>query len=285
MTQGSTVRGRAAGRLRAAVPTAPPPIPFKGRRRMWSGLLVTLLLAATLAVAACGSASGGDSDSTVNVLAASSLTEAFTKLGGQYEAAHPGVKVVFDFAGGPELVTQLKQGAPADVFAVVDSATMDSVADLVGGRQAFAGNTLAIVVAPGNPRQVHSLADLSSPDLKVVLVAPEVPSGKYTQQVLDKAGVAVKPVSLEQNVKGVVTKVSLDEADAGIVYVTDVTAAKDRVEGVPIPAGQNLMAAYWIAPVGSSKQRAQAQDFVTLVLSAEGQKTLQGFGFLPAGAK
>jgi molybdate transport system substrate-binding protein len=238
-----------------------------------------------LAGSACGGSSGGNGSATLHVLAASSLTEAFTKLGAQYEAAHPGVKIVFDFAGSQDLVAQLKQGAPADVVACADTSTMDSVADLVGAPQNFAGNTLAIVVPPGNARRVKSLQDLADPSLKVVLAAPEVPAGKYSQQILDQAGVTVKPVSLEQSVKGIVTKISLDEADAGIVYVTDVTAAKGKVEGVTIPAGQNVTAAYPIATVDASKLAADAKGFAALVFSPEGQKTLRDFGFLsPPGS-
>ncbi len=285
MTAGSTVRGRATGGRprRAGLPAVAARSPHRGRRPLWRGLFVTMLLAATVAVAACGSASGGTV--TMHVMAASSLTEAFTKLGAQYDAAHPGVKVVFDFAGSQDLVAQLKQGAPGDVLACADTSTMDSVADLVGTPQNFAGNTLAIIVAPGNPKMVKSLTDLADPSLKVVLAAPEVPAGEYAQQILDKAGVTVKPVSLEENVKGVVTKVSLGEADAGIVYVTDVTAAKGEVDGVTIPADQNVTAVYPIATIDASKLDAEARDFVTLVLSSEGQKTLQDLGFLPPSGR
>jgi molybdate transport system substrate-binding protein len=140
-------------------------------------------------------------------------------------------------------------------------------------------------VPPGNPKRVKSLADLADPSVKVVLAAPEVPAGEYSQQILDQAGVTVKPVSLEESVKGVVTKVSLDEADAGIVYVTDVAAAKGKVEGVTIPADQNVSAVYPIATVTASVQHASAQDFVALVLSPAGQTTLKDFGFLsPPGS-
>jgi molybdate transport system substrate-binding protein len=289
MTEGSAARGRAAGgRPRHAAGPAAGARSSRGRRSLWRGFLIAVLLAATLAVAACGGSSGGGSsggDVTLHVLAASSLTEAFTKLGAQCEADHPGVKVVFDFAGSQDLVAQLRQGAPADVLACADTSTMDSVADLVGSPRTFAGNTLAIIVPPGNPKQVGSLADLADPSAKVVLAAPEVPAGKYSQQILDQAGVTVESVSLEESVKGVVTKISLDEADAGIVYVTDVAAARGKVEGVTIPADQNVTAIYLIATVTASGQGADAQDFVALVLSPAGQKTLKDFGFLsPPGS-
>jgi molybdate transport system substrate-binding protein len=158
---------------------------------------------------------------------------------------------------------------------------MDKVKDLVGTPQNFASNLLAIVVEKGNPNGVKGLDDLASPDLKVVLAAEEVPAGKYAKQVLDQAGVTVKPVSQEDNVKAVVTKVSLGEADAGIVYVTDVTAGGDKVEGVDIPKVQNVTATYPIATVKASKDQAGAQAFMDLVLSAEGQQVLKEYGFLP----
>jgi molybdate transport system substrate-binding protein len=158
---------------------------------------------------------------------------------------------------------------------------MDKVKDLVGTPQNFASNLLAIVVEKGNPKGVKTLDDLASPDLKVVLAAEEVPAGKYAKQILDKAGVSAQPVSQEDNVKAVVTKVSLGEADAGIVYVTDVTAGGDKVEGVDIPKAQNVTATYPIATVKASKDQEGASAFMDLVLSAEGQQVLKEYGFLP----
>jgi molybdate transport system substrate-binding protein len=239
-----------------------------------------------MALGACGSSSGGVAGSAnppaeLRVFAASSLNEAFTRLGEQFTASHPDVKFAFDFAGSQDLVAQLRQGAPADVLACADTASMESVAGLVGPPRYFAGNTLAVIVPRGNPANVESLADLARSGVKVVLAAPEVPAGTYAQQILSKAGVSVKPVSLEESVKGVVTKVSLDEADAGIVYVTDVKAAGDKVKGIAIPAGENVTAVYPIATVTASAHGSLAREFVDLVLSADGQKTLQGFGFLP----
>jgi molybdate transport system substrate-binding protein len=215
------------------------------------------------------------------VFAAASLTAAFTELGGRFTAASGGTKVTFNFAGSQALATQVQQGAPADVFASADTANMDKVRDLVGTPQPFASNLLAIVVEKGNPRGVRTLGDLASGDLKVVLAAEEVPAGRYAKQVLDQAGVRVQAVSQEDNVKGVVTKVSLGEADAGIVYVTDVTAGGDKVEGVDIPQDQNVVATYPIATVKASRAQDQAQAFLDLVLSAEGQRVLEEHGFLP----
>ncbi|HWD47282.1 MAG TPA: molybdate ABC transporter substrate-binding protein [Actinomycetota bacterium] len=250
--------------------------------------LAALLAVAALALAACG---GGDDDSgggsgaaapgEIKVFAAASLTAAFTRLGEQYSAANGGAKVTFNFAGSQALATQIQQAAPADVFASADIPNMDKLKDLVGTPQNFASNQLQIVVEQGNPKNVQGLDDLADPDLKVVLAAPEVPAGKYAAEALGKAEVTVKPVSQEDNVKAVVTKVSLGEADAGIVYVTDVTAGGDKVEGVDIPEDQNVTATYPMATVKASKAPEAAQAFMDLVLSAEGQQVLKEHGFLP----
>jgi len=167
------------------------------------------------------------------------------------------------------------------VFASADTTNMDKLKDLVGAPKVFASNVLQIVVEPGNPKGVRGLADLGRGDLKVVLAAPEVPAGRYARQALDAQKLAVEPVSLEDNVKAVVNKVELGEADAGIVYVTDVRAAKGRVEGVEIPISQNVPATYPIATVRTSGHQQQAQAFVGFLLSAEGQRALKSFGFLP----
>ena len=249
--------------------------------------LTAVLAVAALVLAACGGGdetSGGSSGASageIKVFAAASLTAAFTKLGEDFTAASGGTKVTFNFAGSQALATQIQQAAPADVFASADIPNMGKVKDLVGTPQSFASNLLAIVVEKGNPKDVKGLEDLASPDLKVVLAAEEVPAGKYAKQVLDQAGVSVAPVSQEDNVKAVVTKVSLGEADAGIVYVTDVTAGGDKVEGVDIPEDQNVTATYPIATVKATKAQDKAQAFMDLVLSAEGQQVLEQYGFLP----
>jgi molybdate transport system substrate-binding protein len=252
-----------------------------------SRIRLAAVLAAALVLAACGGddspSSGGSSGSAggLKVFAAASLTAAFTRIGEQYAAANGGDKVTFNFAGSQALATQIRQGAPADVFASADLPNMDKVKDLVGTPQNFASNLLAIVVEKGNPKGVKALDDLAGPDLKVVLAAEGVPAGRYARQILDKAGVTVNPVSREDNVKAVVTKVSLGEADAGIVYVTDVTAGGDKVEGVDIPEDQNVTATYPIATVKAGKDQAGASAFMDLVLSAEGQQVLEEYGFLP----
>jgi molybdate transport system substrate-binding protein len=249
--------------------------------------LTAVLAVAALALAACGGGddSGGGSSaasaSEIKVFAAASLTAAFTKLGDDFSAANGGTKVTFNFAGSQALATQIQQAAPADVFASADIPNMGKVMDLVNTPRNFASNLLAIVVEKGNPKDVKGLEDLASPDLKVVLAAEEVPAGKYARQLLDQAGVSVTPVSQEDNVKAVVTKVSLGEADAGIVYVTDVSAGGDKVEGVDIPEDQNVVATYPIATVKASKAQDKTQALMDLVLSAEGQQVLKEFGFLP----
>ena len=250
-------------------------------------LAVVLLVAALLATGcggnddSSGASSGAGSPTEIKVFAAASLTAAFNQLGERYTAANGGTKVTFNFAGSQALATQIQQGAPADVFASADVPNMDKVKDLVDTPQNFAGNQLQIVVERGNPKGVKTLDDLASGDLKVVLAAPEVPAGKYAKQMLDQAGVTVRPVSQEDNVKAVMTKVSLGEADAGIVYVTDVTAGGDKVEGVDIPKDQNVTATYPIAAVKASKNQQPAQAFVDLVRSPDGQRVLESFGFLP----
>jgi molybdate transport system substrate-binding protein len=254
----------------------------------WSRIrLAAVVAVAALVLAACGgndnTSSGGSSGSAdeIKVFAAASLTAAFNELGQQYTSANGGTKVTFNFAGSQALVTQIQQGAPADVFASADITNMDKVKDLVGTPRNFASNLLQIVVEKGNPKGVKGLEDLANPDLKVVLAAPDVPAGKYAAEALDKAKVTVKPVSQEDNVKAVVTKVSLGEADAGIVYVTDVTAGGDKVEGVDIPQDQNVTATYPIATVKASKAQDKAQAFMDLVLSDQGQQVLKKYGFLP----
>jgi molybdate transport system substrate-binding protein len=246
--------------------------------------LIAVLAAAALVLAGCGDdePSGGASatQGELKVFAAASLTAAFTELGERF-TANGGTTVTFNFAGSQALATQIRQAAPADVFASADTANMDKVRDLVGTPRSFASNRLQIVVERGNPRDVEGLGDLADADLKVVLAGPDVPAGRYAAEALAKADVTVKPVSQEDNVKAVVTKVSLGEADAGIVYVTDVTAGGDKVEGVAIPEDQNVTATYPIATVKAGQAPEAAQAFVDLVRSAEGQQVLKAYGFLP----
>jgi molybdate transport system substrate-binding protein len=209
----------------------------------------------------------------LTVFAASSLTTAFTAAGKAFEASHPAVHVRFSFAGSQALVAQLKQGAPADVLATADAASMTESG--LSGARVVARNQLAIITAPGNPKHVTPLADLAGPALRVVLAGPTVPVGKAASKTLAAAHVVVEPVSLEQDVKGVVTKVRLGEADAGIAYVTDVQAAKGAVAGTNLPGISNSY------PVAVVKASADASAFADFLLSAEGQSLLASFGFLP----
>ena len=262
---------------------------MRARTRLAAG---TAVLALAVAAAGCGgsagsSGAGSEQASTLTVFAAASLTEALSAMKPGFEAANEGVRVRYNFAGSQALVSQIQQGAPADVFASADTENMGKLvqAGLVDGQpQIFAGNLLQIAVAKGNPRRVTGLADLARGDLKVVLEAGDVPAGRYARQALDRQRVTVKPVSLEDNVKAAVNKVALGEADATIVYVTDVTAAKGGVEGVDIPAGQNVPATYPVAVVKGAEAAAAASSFVAYLRSEAGQSKLQSFGFLPAGA-
>jgi molybdate transport system substrate-binding protein len=209
--------------------------------------------------AGCGSGpqgADGSTGTTLTVYAASSLTSTFTELGKRFEASHDGVEVSFSFGGSSDLVAQIDQGAPADVFASADTATMDRAvaADAVEGDPvAFASNTLEIAVPPDNPARVTSLQDLAEPATTVVVCAPEVPCGAATQKVEEASKVDIEPVSEEQAVTDVLTKVESGEADAGLVYVTDVQAAGDEVEGVTFPESSAAVNTYPIAALKDSR--------------------------------
>lgn len=222
---------------------------------------------------------------TIQVFAATSLTEAFTAMGKDFERAHRGAKVAFNFAASSALAQQLTDGAPADVFASADEATMAKVEAATSTPRDFARNRLTILVAPENPKAVQGLRDLARADLTVVLCAPEVPCGKYAKVALDKAGVTVKASSLEDNVKGVVSRVTLGEADAGIVYVTDAKAAAGQADAVGIEnaSDPDVEAVYPIAVTADTTHAALAEAWVTYVLSTKGHAALRRFGFLPPG--
>jgi molybdate transport system substrate-binding protein len=215
------------------------------------------------------------------VLAAASLTASFTRLGEQFEAAHPGTTVTFSFGASSSLATQIVQGAPADVFASASTTNMDQVvaAKAATAPAPFATNVMQIAVPPANPARITALADLARPGVKVVLCAEAVPCGSTARKVLAAAKVAVTPVSEEADVKATLTKVQLGEADAGIVYVTDVRAAGDKVEGVPIPADVNASTTYPIAALSAARNPALAAAFVAYVRSAEGAAVLGEAGF------
>ncbi len=187
----------------------------------------------------------------------------------------------FNYAGSQTLASQIEQGAQADVFASADTAHMKILQDaglLAGTPRVFAHNRLEIAVERGNPKAIHGLADLARPGLVIVLADPSVPAGKYAQQALAKAGVSVKPASLELQVTSVLTKVALGEADAGVVYVSDVVTS-GKVDGIAIPEAQNVIADYPIAKLSSAQNAKGANDFITFLLSSKGQAILFGAGF------
>jgi molybdate transport system substrate-binding protein len=243
---------------------------------------------ATGLLTACGGGAAAPATTlsgTASIFAAASLTDSFKALGTAFQAAHPGVTVQFNFAGSPTLVTQIEQGASADVFASADTTNMDKIkADgfAPGTPQVFARNKLAIVVAVGNPKGITGLADLAKPGVIYITAAPTVPVGKYALQILANAGVRVTPKSLEADVKSVVGKIQLGEADAGIVYTTDVKAAGTKAQGVSIPDSVNVIATYPIVEVKGTKNADLAKAFIAYVLSADGAAKLQSFGFLSA---
>lgn len=218
----------------------------------------------------------------ITVFAAASLTAAYTEIGDAFEAAHADATVTFNFAASSELAAQIDQGAPADVFASADEANMAKLVEAGGAAgqpQVFATNALEIIVEAGNPKGISGVGDLDQPGLLYVTCAPEVPIGGYAERVLANAGVSVTPVSFEESVKGIVTKVSLGEADAGIVYRTDVDAAGADAEGVEIPADINVEARYPITTTKEAGNVDGAEAFVAFVLSDEGQRILDGYGF------
>lgn len=239
-----------------------------------------------LLLAACGAVASPPAADPVNgqllVFAAASLTESFTKVGADLHRLHPGLNVTYNFNGSSTLVAQIVQGAPADVFASADQANMDKVTaagEASGTPQVFVKNRLEIVVQKGNPKHIAGLADLAQPGLLLVLAGPTVPAGKYALQAFQQAGVTVKPVSQETDVKSVVSKVALGEADAGVVYVTDVKAAGSTVAGVEIPDAQNVVATYPIVTARSATNLVAARAFIDYLRSDAGVATMESFGF------
>ncbi|WP_371646168.1 molybdate ABC transporter substrate-binding protein [Streptomyces mirabilis] len=256
--------------------------------------------AALLALSACSSSdSGSSSDSspksdtsassspklsgTVTVFAAASLKESFTTLGKEFEKANPGTKVTFNFGGSDTLAASITGGAPADVFAAASPKTMAIVTDKKDAATTpatFVRNQLEIATLPGNPDKVASLKDLTKSGLKVVLCDKTVPCGAAAQKALDASKLKLTPVSYEQDVKGALTKVELKEADAAVVYKTDVKAAGVKVEGVEFPESAKAINAYPIALLKDAPNTEAAKAFIALVQSAEGQKVLTAAGFL-----
>jgi molybdate transport system substrate-binding protein len=205
----------------------------------------------------------------------------FTQLGKQFEAAHKGDTVKFSFGPSDGLAAQITNGAPADVFASASPKTMDTVvmAGDAANPKDFAKNTMEVAVPPTNPAKVTSVNDLAKSSVKVAVCQPTVPCGVVAAEVFKNAGITVKPVTLEADVKSVLTQVELGNVDAGVVYVTDVMAAGSKVKGVVIPANVNATTLYPIATINSSTHKSEAQAFMNYVLSPAGQQVLAAAGF------
>lgn len=247
-------------------------------RRAWTGFA----LAAALLTASCAPSESRDGRVTLRVFAAASLKGAFTQIAEQFESEHDGTSIALNFAGSADLLAQVQQGAPADVFASADQRTMRAAASdglLSGEPRPFASNTLRIVVPPGNADDVGSLRDLTRPGLNVVVCAPVVPCGAATVAVQRAAGITLKPVSEEQSVADVLAKVTSGQADAGLVYVTDAQAAGDAVTTVDFAESASAVNTYPIAVVGSSRHASVASEFVQFVRSDAAQKILLDAGF------
>jgi molybdate transport system substrate-binding protein len=215
------------------------------------------------------------------VFAAASLTEAFTKLGQQFEAAHKGDTVKFSFGPSSGLAAQITSGAPADVFASAAPANMQQVVSAgdASNPQNFVKNKMEVAVPPNNPGKVTSVNDLAKSSVKVALCQPQVPCGTVAAEVFKNAGITVKPVTLQPDVKSVLTQVETGNVDAGMVYVTDVMSAGTKVKGVTISASDNASTLYPIATISSSKHKSEAQAFMNYVLSPAGQQVLAAAGF------
>ena len=250
-----------------------------------------LSLVAALALAGCGGsdasggASGGSSDKetgTLNVLAAASLTETFTSLAKDFEADHPGVTVKLAFDSSATLAEQVTQGAPADVLATADEATMQTVVDAGGTEgdpQLFATNHLQMVVPKDNPANIQQFSDLEKPGVKYVVCVDTAPCGKLAVKVLAATGIKAKPASEEVDVKAVLSKVELGEADAGLVYATDAVAGGDKVKPIDIPTSNENLNSYPIAALADAKKPGLAKEWVDLVTGTQGQQALADAGF------
>ncbi|MEV4312681.1 molybdate ABC transporter substrate-binding protein [Actinocrispum sp. NPDC049592] len=253
---------------------------------------LAIALAAALVLTGCGGtdqpASGGSTPTgtstsaatpvgDVTVFAAASLTETFTQIGKDFEAAHPGSHVKLNFAGSSALARQINQGAPADVFASAAPANMQQVAQ--SGSTVFVRNKLQIAVAKGNPKKITSLADLAKPDVKLALCAEQVPCGAASKKAFQAANLTPKPVTLEQDVKATLTKVKLGEVDAALVYQTDVSSTKGDVDGVTFPEADKAINDYPIIALPKATNAAGAKAFVDYVLSGKGKAVLSAAGF------
>ncbi len=279
---------------------------MKRHARILYALLVALLLMACQAAptatplpstrVTAALAQPASAPTTLSVLAAASLTDAFKTIGARFEQANPGVKVTFSFGGSQALRTQIEQGAKADIFASADTKNMDPLktANLLGNTpQIFTRNVLTIIIPSSNPARLKELKDLTKTGLKLIFADASVPAGNYTLQVLDKLSadstygadfktkVLANVVSKETDVRAVVSKISLGEGDAGVVYTTDAQAASDKLGTIAIPDKYNVIASYPIATLKASANAALAQKFVDFVMSDQGQVALKQYGFAP----
>lgn len=261
---------------------------MKAARALVPALLAAATMAAGLSGCAPGSSSGGAAggtsrpSGTLTVFAAASLKETFTSLAGEFERRNPGTRVMLNFGGSSDLATQITQGAPADVFASADIRTMRQVSDagLIRGQAAgFATNVLEIAVPRANPASVSSFPDLARQGVKVVVCASQVPCGAAAATAEKETGVALTPVSEESSVADVLGKVSSGEADAGLVYATDVKSAGGKVSGIPFPEARKAVVTYPIAAIENSQQHELAAAFIALIVGKEGQQTLRDAGF------
>jgi molybdate transport system substrate-binding protein len=261
--------------------------------RFMRAALAGMTALAVAGIAGCGAdndagsspntgASSGGSTGGITVFAAASLTESFTQIGRDFEAANPGTTVKFNFGGSSALATQINQGAPADVFASAAPKNMQTVTDAgnaEGTPTTFVKNQLVIAVPKGNPKGVKTLADLAMPGVKVALCAAEVPCGAAATKALAAAKVKVTPVTLEQDVKAALSKVKLGEVDAALVYRTDAKAASSDVEGIEFPESASAINDYPIVVLKNAPNKAAAQAFITYVLSDKGKTVLTAAGF------
>ncbi|MGE0298607.1 molybdate ABC transporter substrate-binding protein [Pseudonocardia sp.] len=249
---------------------------------------LVLVVAGLLAAAGCGSAQQAAPAApaptetvTLNVSAAASLTATFTELSKQFETDNPGVKVALNFGASSDLAQQIVQGSPSDVFAAANTSTMKTVTDagLATNPQVFVTNVLEIATQPGNPKGITGFADLAKPGLTVVVCAPQVPCGAATEKIEQSTGVTLTPVSEEPDVKSTLAKVTTGNADAGVVYATDVIDAGAAVQGVPFPEAQDAVNEYPIAALTNAPQPEEATKFVDFVLSEQGKKVFEAAGF------
>ncbi len=251
---------------------------------MRRAVAVAVAAAVALVIAAQPATAKPKVSGEITVFAASSLQESFGAIEKDFEKKYPDVTVKLNFDASSNLAAQIQQGAPADLFASADEANLQKAidsGDVVGPPSVFAKNRLEIAVEDGNPKKIKRLADLAKPDVVLVLCADAVPCGKYAAEAFAKAGVDVSPASKEENAKATLAKVSLGEADAAVVYVTDVRAEKGNVSGVKIAAENNVVATYPAGVVKNSKNLRAARAWTRFLESPTARKTLQKFGFLP----